>query len=83
MVDIAADLRQLATLRADGLLTDEEFAQAKRRLLESGDGADRAPDEHVHDDTDAAAVCAACGTPLRHCPTCGSAYDLRPDPSAP
>jgi hypothetical protein len=31
--DLAADLERLANLRSQGLLTDEEFAAAKARLL--------------------------------------------------
>jgi hypothetical protein len=31
--DTAAQLRQLASLRDDGILTDEEFAAEKRKLL--------------------------------------------------
>ena len=32
-VDITAQLQQLATLRQQGILTDEEFASAKAKLL--------------------------------------------------
>ncbi|MDA0172538.1 SHOCT domain-containing protein [Solirubrobacter taibaiensis] len=32
-VDTVAQLRELAQLRADGILTDEEFAAQKRKIL--------------------------------------------------
>jgi hypothetical protein len=33
-VGVADEIRKLADLRDDGLLTDDEFAQQKRRLLD-------------------------------------------------
>jgi putative oligomerization/nucleic acid binding protein len=33
MVSIAAELRELASLRDSGILTDEEFSEQKKRLL--------------------------------------------------
>lgn len=43
MGDDAERLTQLAKLHADGALTDDEFAAAKRRILDPSDPAEEAP----------------------------------------
>ncbi len=45
-MDIADELRKLAELRRDGSLSDQEFADAKQRLLAQGSapGAEAAPE---------------------------------------